>query len=242
MIDRRTKPTNTVFIIDDDETALLIAEEVLTSEGFEVETYTNSEEALQIVIDQRPDIVVLDVMMPRIDGYEFCARMRQNERTREIPILITTGLDDSESITKAYDAGATNFAAKPINWNIEVSRLRYMLRGADVTTALRAKEREAIQTKEDWERTFNSIQDIVTVLDTELNIIRCNATASKRIGMPASEIIGQPYRSIFSISGDSSTVCSGPPSAFKECSITCLAHRQLPIRPSFIWFQPMTSL
>ena len=144
-------PPKRVWIVDDDEIVLLLGQEVLTSEGFVVEVFSDPTRALDALGARSPDIIVLDVMMPGMDGFEFCRRLRAVPVGRNLPVLMATSLDDPGSTDRAYEAGATDFAVKPLNWNIEAHRLRYLLRSADVAKALldqvAAKERAYAELK-----------------------------------------------------------------------------------------------
>jgi len=180
----------TVWVVDDDETTLMLAEEILPEHGFRVRSFHDSAGALAVARSEQPDIIVLDVMMPGLDGFDFCRRLRADPGTSDIPVLMVTSLNDSESIAKAYEAGATNFATKPISWVAECHRLRYLLRAAETARQLKVAEREARIGREDWERTFNAISDIVTVLSPELTIIRANAATEKAVKKPLREILG----------------------------------------------------
>ena len=195
-----SQPTNTkrvIWVIDDDETALLLAEEVLTSVGFNVKSFSDAAQALSVAEAGLPDLVVVDVIMPGMDGFLFCSRLRQLPRGDVIPVLVTTSLDDPSSINRAFDAGATNFATKPINWSIEVQRLHYLLKSADLDGELRKKEQETRLAKEDWERTFDSIADAVCVLDTELNVLRANRAMIALFGGSAEAVVGRPCHTLF---------------------------------------------
>ncbi|MBL9129279.1 MAG: response regulator [Verrucomicrobiales bacterium] len=140
-----------VWIVDDDEIVLLLAEEVLAAERFRVECYSEPARALEALDAGPPDIVVLDLMMPGMDGFEFCRRLRAHPIGRSLPVLMATALDDHGSINRAYEAGATDFTVKPVNWTIEAHRLRYLLRSADVARDLQdqvaAKERAYAELK-----------------------------------------------------------------------------------------------
>jgi diguanylate cyclase (GGDEF)-like protein/PAS domain S-box-containing protein len=96
----------------------------------------SGEQALEALERERPDIVLLDVVMPGIDGYEACRRLRDKAAGRHVPVLMLTGLDDLESINRAYEAGATDFISKPINWGVLGHRVRYMLRASEAFTSL----------------------------------------------------------------------------------------------------------
>jgi signal transduction histidine kinase len=134
----------TIWLIDDDETTLMLAENVLTSAGFSIQTFPDAAGALEAAEDHWPDLIVVDVMMPGMDGFEFCSQLRSIPGGQTIPVLVTTSLEDTASIDRAYAVGATGFATKPLNWTIEVHRLRYMLRAADTSKHL-SKQTLALQ-------------------------------------------------------------------------------------------------
>ena len=91
-----------------------------------------------------PDVVLLDVMMPGMDGYTVCSELRSKPPSAFVPVLMLTGLDDLESINRAYEVGATDFISKPINWGILGHRVRYILRANQAFSDL-AKNRESLE-------------------------------------------------------------------------------------------------
>jgi len=120
-----------VLIADDDEINLLLLRETLEGAGFEVVAASDGAEALNLAALDRFDAALLDVQMPNVDGHEVCRRLRAAEATRHLPIVMITGRDDPASIEKTYQAGATDFIAKPVNWTLIPHRLVYILRNAD---------------------------------------------------------------------------------------------------------------
>ncbi|WP_455389029.1 putative bifunctional diguanylate cyclase/phosphodiesterase, partial [Petrachloros mirabilis] len=129
-----------VLVVDDEELVRMLAREALEQSGLEVCEATNGVEGVKQFAACRPDLVVLDVMMPEMDGFTACARLRGSVGGSRVPILIMTGLDDAISITSAYEHGATDFITKPINPTILVHRVRYMLRGSRTLDALLRSE------------------------------------------------------------------------------------------------------
>jgi len=119
------------LIVDDDPTIRLIASRTLELSGLRTLCVSDGESGLAAFERDRPDIVLMDVMMPGIDGYEAVEVLRASPAGRHVPILMLTGLDDLESINRAYEAGATDFISKPINWGILGHRVRYILRAAE---------------------------------------------------------------------------------------------------------------
>jgi diguanylate cyclase (GGDEF)-like protein/PAS domain S-box-containing protein len=118
------------LIVDDDTTVRIVMRSVLESHGIRVNEAGNGIEALQSFDEETPDIVILDIEMPEKDGLEACADIRHHSKGKLVPIMMSTGMDDTDSINRAYEAGATDFAVKPLNWPIFGHRIRYMLQAA----------------------------------------------------------------------------------------------------------------
>ena len=134
-----------VLIVDDDMSLRLLACEALEQAGFAVEETDNGRTALVTFQRLRPDLVILDVMMPEMDGYQVCAALRELPGGRHISVLMMTGLKDIDSINRAYEVGATDFVTKPINYILLGHRLRYMLRSQRSEERLRlAQKLEAV--------------------------------------------------------------------------------------------------
>ena len=135
---RRERPV--VLHVDDDVASLMMAEGALEEAGFDVVQAGDGSEAIERFRDHDPDLIIMDAVMPVMDGFESIARVRQLDRGAHVPILMITGLDDLDSITRAYDVGATDFLAKPINFFILPHRVQYMLRAKATADALRASQ------------------------------------------------------------------------------------------------------
>ena len=127
-ISSREKPL--VVVAEDDEVSQLLMREALELSGFRVELAENGQIAVDAVKRFCPDIVLLDVMMPIMDGISACSAIRDLPGGDHIPIMMVTTLEDKESIRNCYEAGATDFMTKPINWMILQQRIRYLLRGS----------------------------------------------------------------------------------------------------------------
>ncbi len=134
-----------ILVVDDDEIIRIAASESLTEAGFLVTEAENGVQALQILENDQPDIILLDVMMPEMDGFATARAVRQLAGFEMTPILIMTALDDLESINRAYEAGATDFITKPINWVILVQRVRYMNRSVQIMNTQKQLQAELQQ-------------------------------------------------------------------------------------------------
>jgi len=130
----RTRPI--ALVVDDEMVVRILVREVLEQSGHEVCEAENGAQALERFIEHRPDIILMDIMMPGMDGFTACSQLRGMVGGSRVPILVMTGLDDAESIAHAYEEGATDFITKPLNLMILRHRVRYMLRGSHNVDAL----------------------------------------------------------------------------------------------------------
>jgi diguanylate cyclase (GGDEF)-like protein len=124
------------IIADDEDLGRLLLSEAITEVGLQPLTFDNGTDALEAALARDITIALLDVDMPGMDGYEVCRRLRAEPRFATIPIVMVTGHEDSVAITRAFEAGATDFISKPVNWALLPRRLEYILRNAAAARAL----------------------------------------------------------------------------------------------------------
>jgi PAS domain S-box-containing protein len=129
-----------VLVVDDEPMMRLLARESLEASGFQVAEAENGEQALETCREIHPGIILLDVNMPVLDGFEACQRLRDSSFGKHTPILMMTALDDLKSIRRSYEVGATDFVSKPINWLILAQRVEYMLRASRNADDLRLSQ------------------------------------------------------------------------------------------------------
>jgi len=129
-----------ILVVDDDPTLRMLARATLEKSGFRVEEAEDGEQALRKFIRFQPAVIMMDVEMPNLNGYEACKRIREDAIGAHVPVLMTTGLEDLESVNRAYAAGATDFLPKPINWSLISHRVRYVLRASLTYQELRTSE------------------------------------------------------------------------------------------------------
>jgi predicted signal transduction protein with EAL and GGDEF domain/DNA-binding response OmpR family regulator len=119
-----------VLLVDDDEVNLLMTAFALRDRGFRITEAASGERAVDLLADWTPDIIVLDALMPGLDGFATCRAIRAMTGFENVPVLMLTGLDDDASITRAYQAGATDFFVKATQWSLLAGRLHYLLRAS----------------------------------------------------------------------------------------------------------------
>jgi predicted signal transduction protein with EAL and GGDEF domain/FixJ family two-component response regulator len=127
-----------VLVADDDPVMRLLMLEMLQQVGLDGIEAGDGREALALARERRPDLILMDVEMPHLDGFAACRAIRRSEGPgASVPIVMVTGGDDIEAVTSAYEAGATDFVSKPINWPILGHRVLYVLRASDAIARLR---------------------------------------------------------------------------------------------------------
>jgi len=116
-----------ILVVDDEVYILHILDFSLGAEGFDVITATDGEEALAKAQREKPDLIVMDVMMPRLDGYETCRRLKNDPGTRDIPVLLLTARGREEDRQQGMDSGADDYITKPFSPNKLISRVSDIL-------------------------------------------------------------------------------------------------------------------
>ena len=182
-----TSPPPHVLVVDDDRAIRMIAGESLGAAGIAVQTAVDAPAALAVLETFRPDVILLDVDLPGVDGITLCRRLHNDPKTREIPVCIMTGLNDLASIHFAYEAGAMDFVIKPPNWVILAQRLRYILRASLAARDLAAANRELTLAGV----VFEHIPESVVITDRDAVIISVNPAFTTTSGYTAAEVIGR---------------------------------------------------
>ena len=121
-----------VLAVDDEPDVLLIIKTGLEMEGYDVVTATDGEEALASAREEKPDLILLDVMMPKLDGFEVLAKLKEDEATATIPVIMLTGLSDRGKIQKALISGIQWYVVKPFDFDDLLGKVREALRATGV--------------------------------------------------------------------------------------------------------------
>jgi len=129
-------PKADILVVDDNEMNVRVLEALLVSRGHDVRVARDGEEALEQISKKHPDLVLLDVMMPKIDGFQVLEKVRSNKETELIPIILLTALSDIDSNVKGIELGADDFITKPFNKSLLMARVRNLLRGKNLLDEL----------------------------------------------------------------------------------------------------------
>ena len=126
-----------ILFVDDDPILREFAQVNLASDAVEIDVAADGIEGLQALAARPYDLVLVDLDMPRMDGFEMLARLRADPATQHLPVVVETGREDVEAIDRAFRAGATSFVTKPLNWRLLTYQLRFTLRAAKAERDLR---------------------------------------------------------------------------------------------------------
>lgn len=133
-----------VIVVDDDAILRELMAEQLSALGWRVSTAEDGEQAIGAISKWVPDLAIVDINMPRLDGFGLLRHLRQNPRTLDLPVIVCTSHNDKEPIDEAYRLGASHFVTKPINWPKFLHHVQFVMRSGDTERELRAAKAEAL--------------------------------------------------------------------------------------------------
>ena len=155
-----------ILSIDDDPDIRRLIEQILINNNYEVVTAENGKKALQVIHTLKPDLILLDVLMPDMDGYETCYRLQQNTETAYIPVLFLTGLEEDQDKAKAFAAGAVDYIVKPFQKKLLLEKVKQHIKTKNRWKIL---DKGIVPEKEGGTTPFNFIQ-FKEFLTEELNL------------------------------------------------------------------------
>jgi len=116
-----------VLLVDDSNTILMMEKMVLMGTHYQIITASNGEEGVARALAERPDVILMDVVMPKMNGFEACRRLRQEEATREIPVIMVTTRGEAVNVEAGFESGCNDYVTKPINALELLTKLRDQL-------------------------------------------------------------------------------------------------------------------
>ncbi len=157
-----------ILVVEDDPVVRSLARATLENDNFEVIEAVDGVEGCQLYEERRPDLLLVDVVMPHMDGYELCRELRSRPASAFVPIVVATSLDDVPSIARAYDAGATDFIPKPLNWLVLNHCVRYILRASRAFHELRRNQDRLTAAKDAAEAANRAKSEFLANMSHEL--------------------------------------------------------------------------
>jgi len=192
-------PAPLILIADDEMDLRAMLRILLERDGYRIVEARNGEEAVELCKQQLPDVVLLDILMPVMDGAAACAHIQALPDGDRVPVLMITALNDKQSIDRCFDAGATDYLTKPINNQVLRRRVRRLLRTRQAEEALRTNEARLSSI-------IHTATDAIILTDSQRHISLFNAAAERLFGWSADEIHGGTLEQI--ISHVSDDVCA----------------------------------
>lgn len=173
-----------VLAVDDNRTNLHILQVFLKKLGHEVILAENGEEAVACFEREKPDIVLLDIMMPVMDGFEAARRMKAQSAERWVPIIFLSALNRDENLVEGLEAGGDDYLTKPINFIVLEAKMRSMQRSLQL-------QQHAIEAYKRLQVISDNVLEAIITVDSEANILACNLATEALFGWTTAELIGQ---------------------------------------------------
>jgi PAS domain S-box-containing protein len=210
MIDQglREKEQPEILIVDDAPASLQLLNDILTRHGYRVRPASSGKLALRSVTAKMPDLILLDVIMPEMDGYEVCRRLKADERNRRIPVIFISASDEVTKKVEGFDAGGVDFLSKPLEAEEVLARVRTHLRLRDLTDHLegeiRERTRELTVANQQLRDTLVFLQTLIDTIpvsifykDTEGIYRGCNTAYEAFLGVSKERIVGKSVYEVF---------------------------------------------
>ena len=116
-----------ILVVDDSTTNVVLLEAILDEKGYKIETALNAKEAYSIIEKDTPDLILLDLLMPKISGFDFLEEIRKNQKTKNTPVIVVSALTDEDNVERILKLGAIDFVKKPIDLQYLVERVESVL-------------------------------------------------------------------------------------------------------------------
>jgi PAS domain S-box-containing protein len=177
-------PPTTILHVDDNAANRYVVNRILRNAGFDVEEAGTGEAGLQAVDRVRPDLIILDVRLPDVNGFAIAGRLKGNPATASIPILLlSASLTESKDKAEGLESGADGYLVQPVEAMELIATVKALLR-------MRQAEESALTLANEWQTTFDAMNDGVCLLDWEGRVLRCNRAMTQFLRKPFSEIQG----------------------------------------------------
>lgn len=180
-----------ILVVDDDKFIRLQLSRAMEQAGYQVAQASNGEQAIAAYNRLHPDIILLDVVMPIMDGFTCCSQLQKLPGGDRTPVLMLTALEDRESVDLAFEAGATDYITKPIHLAVLRQRVRHLLQASRVMEELRQQKAEAEITRNRVINILESITDAFFALDKEWRFTYINQQAESLLQRTRAELLGK---------------------------------------------------
>jgi two-component system, sensor histidine kinase ChiS len=202
-----------ILVVDDDPINLQVAVNHLAPEGYEVLTAQSGEQALKMMPGNKPDLVLLDIMMPQMDGYEVCKTLRETHSMSALPVIMLTARNQIQDMVKGFDTGANDYLTKPFSREELLARVHTQLKLKRAYKVLRENsrlkkeierrkitERDLKMMQQRLSRILDSLDEAIIAVNECFEICFSNTRCHVMMGYDSKELLGQPAAKLFSLS------------------------------------------
>jgi PAS domain S-box-containing protein len=180
-----------ILIVDDTPRNLDVLGHILTRGNLILSVSPNGEKALEVINKNKPDLILLDVMMPGLNGYQVCEKLKQDETTKDIPIIFITALSEIENITMGFKVGGVDFIVKPFREEEVICRITSQLKLKKAQDELIQSRNDFIQSENLYRSIVEKVPELIFQLDQDRNIIFSNH-AFFGLGYESEELMDKP--------------------------------------------------
>lgn len=202
-----------ILMVDDVPENIDVLRKMLGENGFIISVATSGEIALNLVNLNKPDLILLDIMMPGIDGFETCKRLKADNKTANIPIVFITARTEIEAVVKGFKLGGVDYITKPFNQEEVLIRVKTQLKiqkllqeQQRLNKKLQTQNDELIESKNQYNIIVEEVTDGVFCLDTEGKIVRSNYKFFSALGYSEKEILGKPIEELINTESPSEVI------------------------------------
>lgn len=188
-----------ILVIDDDPYILKFVSLYLERENYIVLKAVNGEEGYNIAEAEKPTVIISDIMMPKMNGFQLCEKIKNNSELRHIPFLMLTARDSNENLLEGFKYGAQDYITKPFNPIELISRVKSFVNLRLSQLEIINKNNLIEQAHKESETIFNNINEAIFVINNNLEIMKTNEVSSILLAVPKEEIIGKSYLEILNL-------------------------------------------
>lgn len=189
------QPAADIMVVDDTPANLHLLIKFLTTQGYHIRPITEGALALSSAQANPPDVILLDIQMPGMDGYEVCQQLKADERTRDIPVMFLTVLDDEDSIVKGFELGGVDYITKPVRERELLARVKNQIE-------LRSLQKRLSENEEFLRSIYNGVEASISVIDVlengQFRVVEANETALRMSGLSREQVEGVDLRTLVS--------------------------------------------
>ncbi len=195
-----------ILLVDDTPVNIDVLSKSLTNEGYNIFAAPSGDIALKIIDKIVPDLILLDVMMPGLDGFETCKKLKSKTSTKDIPIIFITAKSDKNDVVNGFQLGGVDYITKPFNYEEVLRRVathlkirKLMTTQNDLNKTLVDLNDELIDGRNQYQIISEKASDGIFRLDQDKKIISCNSKFSSLLGFQEPEIIGTPIENLINV-------------------------------------------